>query len=58
MPTNTSNWFCFVSTYCKKCFKIERLAKITQATLKRIMVGSVFSVDDHIRAKLDIIANI
>jgi hypothetical protein len=36
---------------------IERLAKTTHATLKRMIVGRVFSVDDQMRAMLEAIAN-
>jgi hypothetical protein len=35
---------------------IERLARTTQATLKRMIVGSVFSVDDQMRAMLEAMA--
>lgn len=34
------------------------LAKITQATLNKMIVGSVFSVEDQMSARLDSIANI
>ena len=37
----------------QKCLMMERLARITHATLKRMMVGRVFSVDDQIKARLD-----
>jgi hypothetical protein len=43
--------------FIKKCLRIERLARTTQATLKRMIVGSVFSVDDQIRAMLEAMAN-
>jgi len=36
---------------------IDRLAKITHITLKRIIVGRVFRVDVHIRLMLEMIAN-
>jgi hypothetical protein len=39
-----------------KCFIIEAVAKITQATLNRMMVGKVFLVDDQISAVLEIMA--
>jgi hypothetical protein len=42
----------------QKCLRIERLAKITHATLKRMIVGRVFSVDDQIRAMLEAMAKI
>jgi hypothetical protein len=32
---------------------MERLAKITHITLKRMIVGRVFSVEDQISARLD-----
>lgn len=37
---------------------IEALARITHATLNKMMVGNVFSVEDQINARLEIIANI
>lgn len=39
-----------------KCFTIAVDANTTQATLKRMMVGRVFTVDDQINAMLDAIA--
>jgi hypothetical protein len=35
---------------------MERLAKTTQSTLKRIIVGRVFSVEDQMRAMLEAMA--
>ena len=37
----------------QKCFRIDNTARTVHATLKRMIVGSVFSVDDQIRAMLD-----
>lgn len=42
----------------QKCFKIDKLPRIAQATLKRIIVGSVLRVEVQIRATLEMIANI
>jgi hypothetical protein len=35
---------------------IDAVARITHATLKRMIVGKVFTVDDQISATLDAIA--
>ena len=35
---------------------IDKLARITHRTLKRIIVGSVFFVDDQIKATLEMMA--
>ena len=42
----------------QKCFNIDKLAKTTQTTLKRMIVGRVFLVDVQIRATLETIAKI
>lgn len=39
--------------YYQKCFNIAVVAKSTQTTLNKIIVGRVFTVDDHIKARLD-----
>ena len=40
----------------QKCLSIDKLAKIAQSTLKRIIVGNVFFVDVQIRLTLEIMA--
>jgi hypothetical protein len=42
----------------QKCFKIDKLASITQRTLKRIIVGRVLWVEVHIRLTLEMMAKI
>jgi hypothetical protein len=41
----------------QKCFKIDKLARITHRTLKRIIVGRVLRVDVQIRLMLEMMAN-
>jgi hypothetical protein len=41
----------------QKCLRIERLARMTQSALKRIIVGRVLRVDVQIRLMLEIMAN-
>jgi hypothetical protein len=43
--------------YYQKCLTREAVARTIHATLNRMMVGRVFTVEDQIKATLDAMAN-